>query len=159
MNLNGTFAFPGPREVVWDILQDPVVLATALPGTERLALTSPDRFEGVMKVSVGPMTAAKFDVVVTLKDKVPPHTFAMQIDGRGGVGFTRGTANVRLEDAPGGTTLMEYASDIQIGGKIAALGQRLLDSVSKMMMRQALEALEREVRARVHGPSSTSEPS
>jgi carbon monoxide dehydrogenase subunit G len=58
MNLNGTYTFDGPRPVVWELLQDPVVLAKALPGTERLTLTSEDRFEGVMKVSVGPVTAA-----------------------------------------------------------------------------------------------------
>jgi uncharacterized protein len=106
MNLSGTYTFEGPRAVVWDLLQDPVVLAKALPGTERLSLTTDDRFEGVMKVSVGPVTAAKFDVVVTLKDKVPPQRFAMQIDGKGSVGFTRGTAHVELTEPPEGGTLM-----------------------------------------------------
>ena len=78
MNLTGTFTFNGPRDTVWALLQDPAVLAKALPGTERLALAGDDRFEGVMKVSVGPVTAAKFDVTVTLKDKVPPQHFATQ---------------------------------------------------------------------------------
>ena len=151
MNLNGTFIFNGPRDRVWDLLQDPVVLAKALPGTERLALTSPDRYEGVMKVSVGPVTAARFDVVVALKDKVPPQQMAMQIEGKGPVGFTRGTATVMLEEQPDGKTQMQYTSDVQVGGRIAAVGQRLLESVSKMMMRQALEALERELAARLAG--------
>lgn len=155
MNLNGTFTFDGPRTVVWDLLQDPVVLAKALPGTERLALTTEDRFEGVMKVSVGPVTAAKFDVVVTLKDKVPPQRFAMQIDGKGGVGFTRGTAHVELAEQPDGGTLMTYTSDVQVGGKIASVGQRLIESVGKMMMRQALDALARELRTRLDGSAHT----
>jgi carbon monoxide dehydrogenase subunit G len=149
MNLNGTFVFNGPRARVWDLLQDPVVLAKALPGTERLALTSDDHYEGVMKVSVGPVTAAKFDVAVTLKDKVPPHSMAMQIEGKGPVGFTRGTASVTLDELPDGKTQMQYVSDVQVGGRIASVGQRLLESVSKMMMRQALEALERELAARL----------
>jgi carbon monoxide dehydrogenase subunit G len=155
MNLNGTFTFEGPRAVVWDLLQDPVVLAKALPGTERLERTTEDRFEGVMKVSVGPVTAAKFDVVVTLKDKVPPQRFALQIDGKGGVGFTRGTANVELADQPDGGTLMTYTSDVQVGGKIASVGQRLIESVGKMMMRQALDALARELRARLDANTHT----
>jgi uncharacterized protein len=155
MNLSGTYTFEGPRDLVWDLLQDPVVLAKALPGTERLALTADDRFEGVMKVSVGPVTAAKFDVAVTLKDKVAPHRFAMQIDGKGGVGFTRGTAQVELTEEPNGSTLMSYASDVQVGGKIASVGQRLIESVSKMMMRQALDALARELRARLDGGAQT----
>jgi uncharacterized protein len=152
MNLEGTFVFSGPREKVWELLQDPAVLAKILPGTERLALTSEDRFEGVMKVSVGPMTAAKFDVTVTLRDKVAPERFGMQIDGKGALGYTRGTASVELQEHPNGT-LMQYKADVQIGGRIAAVGQRLLDSVARMMMRQALEALEQELRARLTSES------
>ena len=150
MNLDGTFTFNGPRDKVWELLQDPAVLAKALPGTERLTLTSPDRFEGVMKVSVGPMTAAKFDVVVTLSDKHPNERFAMQIDGKGAVGFSRGTASVDLKDQTDGGTLLEYRSEVQIGGRIASVGQRLIESVGRMMMKQALEALDRELRARLN---------
>src|SRR5688572_10788952 len=117
MNLNGTFTFNGPRAKVWDLLQDPVVLAKALPGTERLSLTSEDHYEGVMKVSVGPVTAAKFNVTVALKDKIPPHRMDMQIDGKGPVGFTRGTASVVLEEQLDGKTLMQYTSDVQVGGR------------------------------------------
>ena len=149
MNLNGTFTFAGPRAAVWAILQDPVVLAKALPGTERLTRTSEDQFEGVMKVSVGPVTAARFDVTVTLKDKVEPERFAMQIDGKGPVGFTRGTATVQLQEHGVAQTLMQYTSDVQVGGRIAAVGQRLLESVAKMMMKQALDALEKELRGRL----------
>lgn len=149
MNLNGTFTFNGPRDTVWALLQDPVVLAKALPGTERLTLAGEDRFEGTMKASVGPVTAAKFDVVVSLKDKEPPRHFAMQIDGKGAVGYLRGTASVDLEEQPDGKTGMQYASDVQVGGRIAAVGQRLLESVAKMMMKQALDALERELTARL----------
>jgi carbon monoxide dehydrogenase subunit G len=152
MNLNGTFTFNGPRAKVWDLLQDPVVLAKALPGTERLALTAEDHYQGVMKVNVGPVTAAKFDVSVTLKDKVPPHRMGMQIEGKGPVGFTRGTAAVVLDELADGRTQMQYTSDVQVGGRIASVGQRLLESVSKMMMRQALEALERELAARLENP-------
>ena len=153
MNLNGTFVFNGPREKVWELLQDPVVLAKALPGTERLALVDPDHYEGVMKVSVGPVTAAKFDVSVTLKDKVPPQRMGLHINGKGAVGFTQGTASIALEDQPDGKTLMQYTSDVQVGGRIASVGQRLLDSVSRMMMRQALDALQRELAARL-GPDA-----
>jgi uncharacterized protein len=156
MTLNGTFTFNGPRQKVWDLLQDPDVLAKALPGTERLTLAGPDRYEGVMKVSVGPMTAAKFDVTVALADKLPPERFTMQIDGKGSVGFARGTASVDLRDQPGGGTEMQYTSDVQIGGRIASVGQRLIESVSRMMMRQALEALDRELRARMNPDASRS---
>jgi uncharacterized protein len=154
--LNGTFTFNGPRQKVWDLLQDPDVLAKALPGTERLTLSGPDRYEGVMKVSIGPMTAAKFDVTVALGDKQPPERFTMQIDGKGAVGFARGTASVALQDQADGGTAMEYTSDVQIGGRIASVGQRLIESVSRMMMRQALESLDRELRSRLESDASRS---
>jgi carbon monoxide dehydrogenase subunit G len=156
MILNGTFTFTGPRQRVWDLLQDPGVLAKALPGTERLTMSGPDRYEGVMKVSVGPMTAAKFDVTVTLADKQPPERFTMQIDSKGSVGFARGSAAVTLQEQADGGTAMDYTSDVQIGGRIASVGQRLIESVSRMMMRQALEALDRELRARIEADAGHS---
>ena len=149
MILSGDFTFNGPRAKVWEILQDPAVLAKALPGTRSLTRVAQDRYEGIMKVSVGPMSAAEFAVNVELKDKVEPQTFTMHIDGKGGMGFTKGTATIELDEQPGPLTLMRYTSDVQIGGRIAAVGQRLLESVSKMMTKQALESLNRELQARL----------
>jgi carbon monoxide dehydrogenase subunit G len=117
------------------------VLAKALPGAKTLTQTAPDRYEGAMKVSVGPVTAAEFAVNVTLTDKVPPKSFKMHIEGKGGAGFTRGTASIDLQDQPGGGTIMTYTSDVQVGGRIASVGQRLVESVGRMMMKQALDAL------------------
>ncbi len=153
MNLAGTYSFAGPRQMVWALLHDPAVLAKALPGTRALTLAGPCRYEGAMKVSIGPLTAAEFAVVVTLSDEIAPSHFAMQIDGKGGVGFARGSATVDLADGADGGTVMTYASDVQIGGRIAAVGQRLVESVSRMMMKQALEALGAELEARVRAGS------
>ena len=149
MILTGTFTFNGPRTAVWDLLQDPAVLARALPGTRTLTKTAEDRYQGVMKVSVGPMTAAEFAVNVELKDKVAPEKFSMHIDGKGAVGFTKGTATIALQEEPGPVTVMQYSSDVQVGGKIAAVGQRLLESVGKMMTKQALESLNKELQHRL----------
>jgi uncharacterized protein len=149
MILSGTSTLEGPRARVWEILQDPDVLAKALPGTQTLTRVGEDRYEGLMKVSVGPVNAAEFAINVELKDKTPPETFTMQIDGRGGVGFTKGTATIALEEQPGPVTLMTYTSDVQIGGRIAAVGQRLLESVGKMMTKQALDALNNELKSRL----------
>lgn len=149
MILSGTFTFDGPRTRVWDILQDPDVLAKALPGTKTLTKVAENRYQGVMKVNVGPMSAAEFAINVELKDKIEPESFAMQIDGKGAVGFTKGTATITLQEQPGPVTLMTYTSDVQIGGKIAAVGQRLLESVGRMMTKQALDALNKELKARL----------
>ena len=149
MILSGTFTFEGPRARVWEILQDPAVLAKALPGTKTLTKVGEDKYQGVMKVSVGPVNAAEFAMSVELKDKVEPEKFSLVIDGKGGVGFTKGTASIALEEQPGPVTVMTYTSDVQVGGKIAAVGQRLLESVGKMMTRQALDALNKELKTRL----------
>lgn len=151
MILSGTFTFEGPRTRVWELLQDPDVLAKALPGTKTLTKVGEDRYQGVMKVSVGPMSAAEFAISVELKDKIEPERFSMLIDGKGPVGFTKGTATIVLEEQPGPVTVMSYTSDVQIGGTIAAVGQRLLESVGKMMTKQALEALNKELKQRLNG--------
>jgi carbon monoxide dehydrogenase subunit G len=154
MILSGTYSFNGPRQRVWELLQDPEVLAKALPGTERLVQSADDRYEGVMKVSIGPVTAAKFDVSVNLTEKDAPRRFVMQIDGKGGVGYTRGSATIELDELSTSVTGLRYDSNIQVGGKIAAVGQRLLEQVGKMMSKQALENLERELSRRLDGEAT-----
>jgi hypothetical protein len=148
MIVEGTYAFPGPREVVWTLLLDPEVLAKTMPGATSIVRVSEDRYEGKMGVGIGPITAAEFDVVITMTEKVVPESYRMQIEGRGRFGFTRGHAAVRLT-ADGNSTIMHYEADMMVGGKIAAVGQRLLDSVSRMMLKQGLEAMSAELGRRL----------
>ncbi len=150
MIVEGTYPLPGTPEVIWDLLMDPEVLAKAMPGTKQLVRAAPDRYEGVMRIGIGPITAAEFELVITLTEASPPRSYAMQIEGKGRAGFTRGTARVEL--APDGAgTVMHYSADLQVGGRIAAIGQRLLDSVSKLLTRQGLEALNRELHSKLGG--------
>lgn len=148
MTLTGTFTFAGPRAVVWTLLQDPAVLAKTLPGAQKLTQIGDGQYQGVMKMSIGPVTAAEFTVNVTMVDRLEPSHFGMQIDGKGGVGFVKGSATVDLAEAPDGTR-MSYTSDVLVGGRIAAVGQRLIESVSRMMMGKALDALNQEITERV----------
>ena len=148
MIVEGTYTFPGPREVVWGLLLDPDVLAMTMPGATRITRVSEDRYEGKMGVGIGPITAAEFDVVITMTEKVVPESYQMQIEGRGRFGFTRGKASVKLT-AEGNATVMHYVADMTVGGKIAAVGQRLLDSVSRMMLKQGLEAMSAELDRRL----------
>lgn len=148
MIVEGTHTFPGPREVLWRMLLDPDVLAKTMPGAVTMRRVSEDRYEGKMGIGIGPITAAEFDVTVTMRDKVELERYAMQIDGKGKFGFTRGNAAVTL--APeGSSTVMHYQADLMVGGKIAAVGQRLLDSVSKLMLRQGLDAMTKELERRL----------
>jgi carbon monoxide dehydrogenase subunit G len=148
MIVEGSYPLPGSPEVIWDLLMDPEVLAKAMPGTKALSRTAPDRYEGTMGVGIGPITAAEFELTITLTDLRRPESYTMQIDGKGRFGFTRGTANVELA-SEGAGTVMRYRADLQVGGKIAGLGQRLLDSVGRMLTRQGLDALNRELTARL----------
>jgi len=148
MIVEGTYSFPGPREVVWNLLLDPDVLAMTMPGTASIVRVSDTRYEGKMGVGIGPITAADFDVVITMTEMEEPVRYAMQIEGRGRFGFTRGSAAVKLT-ADGAATVMHYQADLMVGGKIAAVGQRLLDSVSRMMLKQGLEAMSAELDRRL----------
>ncbi|MFQ5746982.1 MAG: CoxG family protein [Gemmatimonadota bacterium] len=149
MKVEGEYTFDGPRETVWDLLLDPEVLSRALPGNQKLELTEPDRYEGTMQVQIGPVTAGVFSVSVTVGDKVHPESYTMSVEGRGGIGFTRGTATVRLEAPEPERTLMKYEASLQIGGRVASVGQRLLDSVGKSLTRHGLESLSRELQQRI----------
>ena len=148
MIVEGSYTFPGPREVVWNLLLDPEVLAMTMPGATSITRVNDARYEGKMGVGIGPITAAEFDVVITMTDKVEPASYSMQIEGRGRFGFTRGSAAVTLT-ADGASTLMHYHADLMVGGKIAAVGQRLLDSVSRMMLKQGLAAMRAELDRRL----------
>jgi carbon monoxide dehydrogenase subunit G len=150
MILEGTHDLPGPPDAVWPLLLDPAVIAKAMPGTKELVRTAPDRFRGRMQVTVGPITAAEFDLEVGVAQQVPPETLVMAIDAKGRFGFARGTARVELT-AIGPGTRMAYRADLQVGGKIASVGQRLIDVVGRTLLRSGLQALGRELEERLGG--------
>ena len=94
MIVDGEHTFPGPRQTVWDLLQDPEVLAKAMPGARKLHLTGDGVYEGVIRIGVGPVTAAEWSLKVELKDRVEPASYTMMVDSKGALGFTRGSATV-----------------------------------------------------------------
>lgn len=149
MRIEGTFEFDAPRPAVYEALLDPDVIAKAIPGAERLERVADDRFEGAMKVGVGPVSG-RFDLKVTLEETDPPASYRMRIHGQGPLGHADGTAAVRLEEAGGGTR-MTYESDLAIGGKVANVGQRMIDTVARSMTKKGLEALEAEIDRRTAG--------
>ena len=148
MKIAGEYVFNGPREKVWELVRDPEVLATALPGTQSLTPVSENEYEGKMNVRVGPV-AGVFSGRVVASDEVPPESYTLMVEGKGAPGFAKGTGHVQLVDQGDGTTLMKYEGEMQIGGRIASVGQRLMDTASKSMIRQGLEALNKALQARV----------
>jgi carbon monoxide dehydrogenase subunit G len=148
--VSASYAFPGRREAVWGMLLDPELIQKTMPGVQRMVRGDDGRYLGRMRVGVGPILSAEFDVSVTLADVLAPERYTMLIDGRGRLGFARGRAQVRLApDAAGSGTVMRFEAELEVGGAVAAVGQRLLDSVSRLIMRQGLESLHREVMRRL----------
>ena len=97
MKLKGEYVFNGPREAVWDLVRDPEVLATALPGAQSLNQVSENEYEGEMHVRVGPV-AGVFSGRVVASDEVPPASYTLTVEGKGAPGFAKGTGHVQLVD-------------------------------------------------------------
>ncbi|WP_339641211.1 carbon monoxide dehydrogenase subunit G [Jannaschia helgolandensis] len=144
MELTGTRLIAAPREVVWTRLNDAATLKACIPGCEELTGSPEEGFEAVVKQKVGPVKAT-FKGFVTLSDVKPPESYRIAGEGKGGVaGFAKGGADVRLTEVPEGTEL-SYAVDAKVGGKIAQLGSRLIDSFSAKMADAFFENFKNEV--------------
>lgn len=152
MKIDGEYLFNGPQEEVWEIVRDPEVLATALPGTKSLDKVGENEYEGEMNVRVGPVSGL-FSGRLVVSNEVPPESCTLTVEGKGSPGFANGTGNVTLIDQGNSTTMIKYEGELQIGGKLASVGQRLLDTASKSMIRQGLEALNMALQARVAAKS------
>lgn len=152
MIVEGRYTFPATRDVIFEMLLDPAVIAKTMPGATEMVKVTHEKYAGKLRIGIGAITAAEFEVSVTLADVLRPEHYTMLIDGQGKFGFTRGTALIELApDGASGGTEMHFRADMQVGGKIAGVGQRLLDSVGKLLTRQGLDALAREVGARLGG--------
>lgn len=129
MQMSDSRLIPAPRDVVWAALNDPEILKRAIPGCESLDMASPTEMTATIKLKIGPIKAT-FTGKVTLSDLDPPNGYRISGEGSGGVaGFAKGGASVKLTDEDEGTRLA-YEVDAQIGGKLAQLGARLIDSTA-----------------------------
>ena len=134
MKIEGSHDIPAPRQKVWDAFLDPNRLRQAMPGCEKLEGVGTDEFKATMKIGVAAVKGT-FEGKVRLSDKRPPDSYRMAVEGSGGPGFIRGETIITLSDVEGGTRV-SYSADVQIGGLIAGVGQRMLGGVSKMMADQ-----------------------
>ncbi|MCI0545950.1 MAG: carbon monoxide dehydrogenase subunit G [Candidatus Rokubacteria bacterium] len=134
MKIEGSYDILAPREQVWQAFLDPATLAKALPGCESLEETGPGEYKAKMKIGVAAIKGT-FDGKVRLADQEPPNRYRMAVEGSGAPGFVRGDAGMELSDIPEGTRVT-YSADVQVGGLIASVGQRMLGGVSKMMLDQ-----------------------
>lgn len=136
MDMTGEITLPASREAVWRALNDPAVLKDAIPGCQALEKVSDTEFTATVVTKVGPIKA-RFTGRVMLTDIVAPVGYTISGEGQGGIaGFAKGGANVALEAVDPNQTTLRYEVKAQVGGKIAQLGARLIDSTARKLSAQ-----------------------
>ena len=135
MDVDGEERIAASRDAVWQALNDPDVLKQCIPGCQSLDKTSPTELVTTIRIKIGPV-AASFNGEITLSNINAPESYTISGEGKGGIaGFGKGTADVvLLED--GGETILRYSAKAQVGGKLAQLGSRLVDSTSRKLAQQ-----------------------
>src|SRR6266699_6263666 len=142
MKIDGTHQLNIPRERVYALLIDPEVLRRCIPGCESLDKTAENAYVAALKVGVG-MIKGRFQGNVHLEDMRPPEHYRIVVEAKGGPGFVKGTGNFDLGERDDGT-LIKYAGEMQVGGTIAAVGQRMIEAAAKMMAARFFTSLEAE---------------
>ena len=144
MKISGSYTLPFARARVYQLLQDPQVLAQCMPGTDHLAKIGPDEYEMKMKMVISAVQGL-FAGKIRVADQKPPEQFRLLVEGSGKVGFLKGEGVltlVQLDASPSDTsTEVRYEGDVQVGGVIAGVGQRLLDTTAKLVIRKFFEKL------------------
>ena len=142
MKIEGTHEIKATRERVYALITDPEVLRRCIPGCESLEKTDEDTYAAIMKAGVG-MVKGTFKGNVKLEEMRQPEHYRIVVDGKGGPGFVKGTGDFDLEEQDG-ATLIRYAGEMQVGGTIAGIGQRMIQGAAKMMATRFFTALEAE---------------
>ena len=139
MKISGSQTVPANRERTYQLLQDPAVLAKCMPGTDHLDKIGPDEYEMKMKMAIASI-GGLFSGKVRLADQNPPSSFRLIVEGTGKIGFLKGEGLLNLNEREQSTEVT-YDGDVQVGGTIASVGQRLLDTTSKMIIKKFFEKL------------------
>lgn len=130
MELKGEREIPADQETTWKALNDPETLKACVPGCESMDQTGENEFEAAMKFKIGPVNA-RFKGKLNLENVQPIESYTIRFEGQGGVaGFGKGTADVSLEPIDANKTMLRYAAEAQVGGKIAQIGSRLVSSAA-----------------------------
>jgi uncharacterized protein len=159
MEMQGSRQLAVTQQQAWDALNDPEVLKTCIAGCDTIDASGDKQYAICTSLKIGPV-AAKFKGNIALSEVVAPESYTLSFDGQGGVaGFGKGTANVRLDPNDAGCQL-NYVVKAQVGGKIAQLGQRLIDGVAKTMAEDFFKRFDEEMQRRypaAHADASTAE--
>lgn len=143
MKIEGSYKVPAPREIIWQQLMNPEVLARSLPGCEKLGANADGSYHAELRVGIATMKG-NYHGRIEILDPVPPERFRMKVQGQGTGGFLQGEGTLTLTgDAAG--TLINYAGEAQVGGVIASVGQRLILSAARQIVNQFFQAFAKQV--------------
>jgi carbon monoxide dehydrogenase subunit G len=151
VKVSGTYILNAPQERVWELFNDPAFLQACLPGCESMGATGPDHYQVTLTIGIAAVKG-KYTGTVMLSEKEPPQRFTMRVEGKGTGGFMQGSGVLELADDPQGTKVA-YQGDVQVGGPIASVGQRLLQGVAKLIVGQFFSAVNKQLAA-MTAPSS-----
>ncbi|MCA9107636.1 MAG: carbon monoxide dehydrogenase subunit G [Planctomycetales bacterium] len=144
MQFEGKYEIPASPDKIWEMLNNPEVLKRCIPGCEELTATTPTHYEAVVCLKVG-VVKARFKGQAEMRNQTPPNSCEIVFSGSGGIaGMASGTAGIEISPATTGATL-EYITDVRIGGKIAQIGSKLLNSTAKRLSNQFFENLASEI--------------
>ncbi len=143
MELNGSYTFDAPPARVWDLLMDPAVISSCIPGCDAFDADGEDRYKVKLTVGIAAITGA-YDAVVTITEKVAPTSYRLLVEGQGKPGFAKGNSSIALR-ADGDKTIVDVTGTVHTGGPIARVGQRLIGGVSKMMLDRFFACLQGKV--------------
>jgi uncharacterized protein len=132
MDITATYSFAAPAADVWNLLMDPGAICACLPGCRELRPVGDDRYHADLTIGVASVSGL-FTVTIVLTDKVPPHSYRLNVEATGKPGFVRGSATIALSPEDGGTAV-RVTANAEVGGLVARVGQRLLDGVARMTM-------------------------
>jgi len=159
MKIEGSLSVAGTPEKLWDLLQDPEFLKEIMPGCKELKQTEEDHFSGIIEAKVGAISS-RYTTKFSIYDKNRPNSYRLKVEGNGKGGFVNADTQVVFEANQDGTVI-KYDGEVNIGGTIARIGQRLIDAASKMLISKGVNNLKEKIEERLQlknhfEPSATS---
>lgn len=153
MKIEGEHLFKGPREIVWEMIRDPNMLMKAIPGSQEIKEVEPNHYDAAIHLRIGPVSGS-FAGTLVVSDEIPPESCTLTVDGRGAPGFAKGVGYVKFADNGDQTTTLNYTGDVTIGGTLASVGSRMIDSVSKMMIKAGFSSLDKALEEKLKDSSA-----
>jgi carbon monoxide dehydrogenase subunit G len=145
MKIEGTHQIEATRERVFAALTDPAVLQRCIPGCEQMEKSGDNQYNAKLTAGVGPVKGV-FTATVSLSELVPPEHYKLMVEGKGQPGFINGTGELNLKDA-GNATEIQYTGEVNVGGLIASVGQRMIQSTANLLAGRFFKSLESEMKA------------